>query len=407
MKVRVPQLYWYDTCELEMDFPDSWEVRVCPPRGHDRPRLGAEEMQRAFDNPIGTPPLRELARGRRQVAILFDDTTRPLRTYQVAPYVLKELAEAGIADEQIRFIAAIGTHGPHDNVAHRLKLGQEILERFPVYNHNIYENCVEVGTTSRGTKLLVNREVMNCDLKISIGCVAPQPQVGFSGGGKMILPGVAHMDSIAHFHTQVAFSAPETLGAGNYEQNVMRLEFEEACKLAGLDFAADSLVNMKGEIIALFAGDPVQEHHEAAKLAKEVYAAERVPSPDVVIANSFLKANESFVTVPLAIGLLGANGGTMVLIMNSPTGQVVHYSMRTFGTDYGGRLFASRRLPEQFKLIVLNPEKDLTCVDMYADPRAVTWTKTWSETRQALESLHPNGAKVAIYPDATVSYLAP
>jgi hypothetical protein len=81
--------------------------------------------------------------------------------------------------------------------------------------------------------------------------------------------------------------------------------------------------------------------------------------------------------------------------------------MRTFGTSYGGRLFAGRRLPEQFKLIVLNPEKDLTCVDMYADPRAVTWTKTWSETRQALESLHPNGAKVAVYPDATVSYLAP
>ena len=407
MKVRVPQLYWYDTSELEMDFPESWEVHFCPPKGHDRPRLGADEMQRAFDNPAGTPPLRELARGRKEVAILFDDTTRPLRTHQVAPYVLKELAEAGIADEQIRFIAAVGTHGPQDNVAHRLKLGQAILERFPVYNHNIYENCVEVGTTSRGTHLLVNREVMNCDLKISIGCVAPQPQVGFSGGGKMILPGVAHMDSIAHFHTQVAFSAPDTLGAGNYEQNIMRLEFEEACKLAGLDFAADSLVNLKGEIIALFTGDPVQEHAQAAKLAKEVYAAERVPGLDVVVANSYLKANESFVSVPLAVMSLGANGGTIVLVMNCPTGQIVHYSMRTFGRDYGGRLFASRRLPEQFKLIVLNPEKDLTCVDMYADPRAVTWTKTWSETRQALESLHPKGAKVAVYPDATVSYLGP
>ena len=407
MKVRVPQLYWYDPSELELDFPESWEVHFCPPRGHDRPRLSAEGMQRAFDNPIGTPRLRELARGRREVAILFDDTTRPLRTHEVAPYVLKELAEAGIADEQIRFIAATGTHGPHDNVAHRLKLGQEILERFPVYNHNIYENCVEVGTTSRGTQLLVNREVMSCDLKISIGCVAPQPQVGFSGGGKIILPGVAHMDSIFHFHTQVAFSAPETLGAGNYEQNVMRLEFEEACKLAGLDFAADGLVNLKGEIIALFTGDPVQEHREAAKLAKEVYATERIPGLDIVVANSFLKANESFVTVPLALMSLGMDGGTMVLIMNSPTGQVVHYSMRTFGTSYGGRLYGGRRLPEQFKIIVLNPEKDLTCVDMFADPKAVTWTKTWGEARQALESQHPNGAKVAVYPDATVSYLAP
>ena len=112
MKMRVPQLYWYEGSELEMDFPDSWDVRVCPPKGHDRPRLSAEGMQKAFDNPIGTPRLRELAKGRKEVAILFDDITRPLRTYEVAPYVLEELAEAGISDEHIRFVAALGRGEP-------------------------------------------------------------------------------------------------------------------------------------------------------------------------------------------------------------------------------------------------------------------------------------------------------
>ena len=375
MKVRVPQLYWYKPSELELDFPDSWEVHLCPPRGHDRPRLSPEELQRAFDNPIGTPPLRELARGRKEVAILFDDTTRPTRTYEIASYVLKELAAAGIADDQIRFIAAVGTHGPHDNVAHRLKLGQEILERFPVYNHNAYENCVEVGTTSRGTRLAVNREVMRCDLKIGIGCIVPHPQVGFGGGGKIILPGVAHIDSIAHFHAKVPFTAPETIGPGNYDQNVMRMDFEEACKLAGLDFTADCLVNLKGEMIALFAGDPLEEHREAVKLAKEVYATERIPGLNVVVSNTFLKGNEAFVAVPTALKSLGMDGGTMVLIMNTPTGQVVHYSMRSFGSDYGGRLFSARTLPPQFKTIVLNPVKDLTCVDMFGNAKSVTWAK--------------------------------
>jgi nickel-dependent lactate racemase len=407
MKVRVPQLYWYEASELELDFPDSWEVHFCPPKGHDRPRLSAEEMQRTFDNPVGTPPLRELARGRKQVAILFDDISRPTRTYEIASYVLKELAAAGIGDDQIRFIAAVGTHGAHDNVAHRLKLGQEILERFPVYNHNPYENCVEVGTTSRGTPLAVNREVMSCDLKIGIGCVLPHPQVGFGGGGKIILPGVAHMDSVFHFHARVSFTAPETIGPGNYEQNVMRMDFEEACKLAGLDFNADCLVNLKGEITALFTGDPVQEHREAAKLAKEVYATERIPDLNVVVSNSFLKSNEAFVTVPMALKALGMEGGTLVVIMNTPTGQVVHYSMRSFGTDYGGRLFSARMLPPQFKVIVVNPFRDLTCVDMFTNARAVTWAKDWSEARQALESLHPNGAKVVVYPDCTIQYLKP
>jgi nickel-dependent lactate racemase len=406
MKVRVPQLYWYNPSELELDFPESWEVHFCPPRGHDRPGLTPEEMQRAFDNPIGTPPLRQLARGRKEVVILFDDTSRPTRTHEIASYVLRELEAAGIADDQIRFIAAVGTHGPHDNVAHRLKLGQEILDRFHVYNHNAYENCVEIGTTSRGTPMAVNREVMRCDLKIGIGCIVPHPQVGFGGGGKVILPGVSHLDSIVHFHAQVPFTAPETIGPGNYDQNVMRMDFEEACRLAGLDFTADCLVNLKGEMIALFAGDPLAEHREAVKLAKEVYATEHVPELNVVVSNAFLKGNEAFVTVPTAIRSLGMDGGTMVIIMNTPTGQVVHYSMRSFGTDYGGRLFTARTLPPQFKTIILNPIRDLTCVDMFGNAKSVTWAKNWSEVREVLDSQYPKGARAAVYPDGTIQYLA-
>jgi nickel-dependent lactate racemase len=406
MKVRVPQLYWYNPSELELDFPESWEVHFCPPRGHDRPGLTPEEMQRAFDNPIGTPPLRQLARGRKEVVILFDDTSRPTRTHEIASYVLRELEAAGIADDQIRFMAAVGTHGPHDNVAHRLKLGQEILERFHVYNHNAYENCVEIGTTSRGTPMAVNREVMRCDLKIGIGCIVPHPQVGFGGGGKVILPGVSHIDSIVHFHAQVPFTAPETIGPGNYDQNVMRMDFEEACRLAGLDFTADCLVNLKGEMIALFAGDPLAEHREAVKLAKEVYATEHVPELNVVVSNAFLKGNEAFVTVPTAIRSLGMDGGTMVIIMNTPTGQVVHYSMRSFGTDYGGRLFTARTLPPQFKTIILNPIRDLTCVDMFGNAKSVTWAKNWSEVREVLDSQYPKGARAAVYPDGTIQYLA-
>ena len=405
MKVRVPQLYWYGAKDMELDFPDRWEVNFCPPRGHDRPRLTAAEMQRAFEAPIGTPPLRELARGRKQVAILFDDITRPTRTYEIAPYVLQELAAAGIADDQIRFIAAVGTHGAHDNVAHRLKLGQEILEHFPVYNHNPYESCVEVGTTSRGTRLAVNREVMSCDLKIAIGTILPHPQVGFGGGGKIILPGVSHIDSITHFHAHVPFSAPETIGPGNYDQNVMRMDFEEAAQLAGLDFTVDCVVNLKGEIIALFTGDPVQEPREAVELAKEVYATEHIPGLNVAVCNAFLKASEAFVAIPTALKALGMDGGSLVVIMNSPTGQVVHYLMRSFGSDYGGRLFSSRTLPPQFKIIILNPVKDLTCVDMFSNAKAVTWAKTWEEVRAVLESQHRDGARVAVYPDCTSQYL--
>jgi nickel-dependent lactate racemase len=407
MKFRVPQLYWHDRCELELDFPDSWDVHFLPPRGHDRPKLSQDEMQRAFDNPIGTPRIRELARGKQEVVILLDDITRPTRTYEMAPFVMRELHEAGIPDDHIRFVVALGTHGAHDNVTLRKKLGQEILERYAVYNHNPYENCVPVGTTSRGTELAVNREVMNCDLKIVIGCILPHPQVGFGGGGKVILPGVSHIDSIAHFHSAIPFSAPETIGTGNYDQNVMRMEFEEACKLAGLDVTVDALVNLQGEITALTVGDPVQEQREGVKLAKEVYATERVPGLNVVVCNAYLKPSESFVMIPLALRSLGAGEGTIVVIMNSPEGQIVHYLMRSFGADYGGRLYSPRTFPPQYKIVVLNPLKDPNCVDMFSNAKAVTWAKDWGEVMEELQATHPNGAKVGVYPDATTQYPAP
>jgi nickel-dependent lactate racemase len=406
MKLRVPQLYWYENSQLELEFPDSWEVHFCPPKGHDRPKLSAEEMQRAFDNPIGTPRIRDLARGKQEVVILFDDISRPTPTHQIAPFVLKELEDAGIPDDHIRFIAATGTHGAHDNNTLRKKLGQEIMGRFAVYNHNPYENCVPLGTTSRGTPLAVNQEVMSCDLRIGIGCIVPHPQVGFGGGGKVILPGVSHIDSVKHFHAVVPFSAPETIGTGNYDENVMRLEFEEACKLAGLDVTADALMNLRGEISALFVGDPLQEHREGVKLAKEVYATEQVPGLDVVVSNAYLKSSEAFVSLPLAIRSLGLEGGTLVMIINAPEGQIVHYLMRSFGKGYGGQLYADRTLPPQFKVIVLNPLKDLTCVDMFTKPHAVTWARNWGEVLEELRRLHPNGAKVAVYPDATTQYLA-
>ena len=405
MKLKVPQLYWYDNNELELDFPDSWDVHFLPPKGHDRPKLTPEQIEQAFDNPIGTQRIRDLAQGKKEVAILFEDITRPTRTYEILPYVLRELEQAGITDAQIRLIAAVGTHGAHDNHAMRKKLGQETLERFPVYNHNPWENCTPVGKTSRGTPLAVNREVMNCDLRIGIGCIIPHPQVGFGGGGKIILPGVSHIDSIEYFHSKVMGMAPQTTGMGNYDENVMRFEVEEAAKLAGLDMTIDGLLNLRGEFSALFVGDPVLEHREGVKLAKEVYATEGISGVDIAVTNAFAKSNEAAISIFAAIRSIKLPGGTIVMIINAPEGQITHYLLRSFGKTYGGRQYTQRAIPPAFKVIVLNPLKDLTCVDLFGDAQSVTWAKDWGEVMDELRASNPDGAKVAVYPDGTMQYL--
>jgi len=406
MKVRVPQLLWHDRNELELDFPDAWDVKFCPPKGYDQPKLTPEQVQEAFDNPIGTAPIRELARGKKEVVIIFDDITRPTPIDELAPYVLRQLAEAGISDEQVRFVVASGTHGAHDNLALRKKVGQEILERFLVFNHNPYENCVFVGTTSHGTDLAVNREVMSCDFKIAIGTVFPHPQAGFGGGGKLILPGISHVDSIDHFHRTIFGSPPGTVGIGNWDENPMRSETEEAVKLVGIDVVVNALMNGRCEVTQLLVGSPLPAHQEAVRRAKEVYATKSPAKADIVVTNAYAKPSEAVISAIIAIRSINPDGGTIVMLMNSPEGQINHYLMGRFGKEYGGRQYNPRPpIPPLFKLIIMNPQKDMTCTDLSIDGRSAIWAKDWGEVMGHLEALHPDGASVAVFPDGTAQYL--
>ena len=181
--IKLPQLAWYDTRELEVPLPASWQVQVCNMAGYKRPALSPDGIRAAITSPIGTPPIRELARGKNEVVIIFDDMSRVTRVAEIVPVVLEELAEAGVPDNRIRFIAALGSHGALDRIDFVKKLGEAAVSRFPIYNHNPFENCVYVGTTSYATDIFINAEVMNCDLKIGIGSITPHINTGYAGGG--------------------------------------------------------------------------------------------------------------------------------------------------------------------------------------------------------------------------------
>ncbi|MCF8037636.1 MAG: nickel-dependent lactate racemase, partial [Desulfobacteraceae bacterium] len=171
MRIQLPELPWHGNTMLEIDFPDHWEVEHCPMRGSRRPLLTVQQMAAAIRDPIQSPSIRELAEGKKTAVIVFDDMTRPTRTYELAPIVLKELHDAGLRAEDITFVCALGAHGALAQNALRRKLGRRILENYRVFNHNPYENCIYLGTTSYGTPVMINREVMEADVKIGIGCV--------------------------------------------------------------------------------------------------------------------------------------------------------------------------------------------------------------------------------------------
>jgi nickel-dependent lactate racemase len=407
MKIRLPELLWYGNTTAEYDLPDAWDVEYCPMRGANRTPLTPEELRNAILNPIGVQRLKDQARDKKSAVIIFDDMTRPTRTYDIAPILVEELLAGGIKEENITFVCALGTHGALTMNEFRKKLGPDIPERFRVFNHNIYENCVEVGTTSRGTKLMINREVMESDLKIAVGCVTAHAQVGFSGGGKIVLPGVAHVDSISHYHLQVEAMAEETTGLGKHAGNILRREIDEAAGMVGLDFAVNVLVNGRGATTEALTGELFEVHAKAVELAKEIYDTDPIPvDKELVIANAFAKANEMPIAIRLGALALNDFTGTVVVIANSPEGQVVHYLLDRWGKNYGGRQYPVGAIPPSANVIVMAPYLDKTFGDWMENPEVITWTKNWEQTLEVLNGNLGPGTRAAVIPNATMQYFS-
>lgn len=415
-KIYLPQFPWYGDSKFEIDFPPNWQVIICNMPGHDAPKLNKREIQAVFANPIGTPRIAELARGKKEVAILFDDLSRPTKAAELVPYILEELREGGIEGEGIRFVAALGAHGAMKLMDFEKKLGKQVVQRFPVYNHNPYENCTYLGTTSRGTPVRINSEVMSCDLKIAIGCIIPHDTAGFGGGAK-IINGVAHIDTIYANHHNVAGRdkpTPEnplgrlhpSVGVGKVVNNAIRLDMEEMARMVELDVIVNAVVNLKRDTVGLFIGDVIAAHREGVKLAQQTYATEPPGNIDVLVANAYGKANEGMVAVQRTYNLQKEDGSDLVLICNIPEGQICHYLGGSFGKNMGGRLWGPRKTlpPRTKRMITVGSYIDRAGLDYLGPPESIIRVKDWAEALELLKKTNRAGTRVAVIPDATLQY---
>jgi nickel-dependent lactate racemase len=408
--LSVPSHRWYENRERELTFPDRWEVDNLTSPGFNKPGLSPDEIKDKIEHPIRGPRLDELARGKSRAVIVFDDMTRPTPVKAVAPFLVDSLHRAGMNKGQIRFIWALGAHGAYDMINARKKLGEEIVEQYPIYNHDPFQNTIRVGRTPTGVEFWCNREVMRCDLKIGIGSIIPHVHVGFGGGAKIMLPGVAGIESINQFHNQL-YRDPSRIGLGNFDDNIMRAECDAAGDAVGLDFKVDCLINRRGEIANLYAGPFKETHAAGAEEGKDHYGIPYSTGYDIVVCNAYGKANESaisrhFVRVTLKPGAVG----TAVLISDAPEGQVSHYVFRSWGSDYGGRHYEPKAKGTLGswnikKLIVLSPHPDRTSLDLFCHADDAIIARTWSEVLALLERDYPKEARIAVIQDATMQYM--
>lgn len=407
VKISLPNIAWGGSRRRVLEFPRGWSVEVYRMRGYDDEPIGSEDIVRALRNPVGSKPLRRLAEGKEEVAVVFDDHTRPTRIRPIAEAILRELKSAGISSDHIRFIAATGAHGAMSRIDFSRKLGEKILEEYPVYNHNPFHGCDYVGETRHGTPVEVNGEYLSCDLRIAIGSILPHPMFGFGGGSKIILPGIASINAISYNHGSVGGYVgggdphPST-GWGRLESNVLVEDAEEFARIAGLDFKVDVTINGFNESTRIFCGDVVAEHRMGIESARIAYSSKIPEEYDVLILNVSSKSNEAC----LALAAWSRHvkpGAIVILIADDPRGQITHYAYGKFGKRRGGTIFnPPGRLDRVGKLIVYSryPEAD---PQLPISAEKMEWIKNWGEVlEEAMSAAGKRGLRAAIIPNADI-----
>jgi nickel-dependent lactate racemase len=194
----------YGRGKLAVQVPDY--VRVTSLR--KRPMIPLRDPEQAtleaLENPVGSPPLLEVARGKGNACILICDVTRPVPNGLLLPPLVNTLVRAGIPRERIRILVATGLHRPSEGVELKEVVGsKEIFGLLRIENHfaRDREAHVHLGETSSGVPIMIDRRFAEADLKMVVGLVEPHFMAGYSGGRKLVVPGVAYADTILKLHS--------------------------------------------------------------------------------------------------------------------------------------------------------------------------------------------------------------
>jgi lactate racemase len=403
MIVKMKHDLWNKDYTLDLSLPDRWNTSVLHMDGDNKKVLGKDDYSKALAS------LAPMLKGKKEICVLFDDLSRPTRAYRVLPSLFDLFGKAGIRDEQVRFICALGTHAALDNVAFRRKLGEEVLERFPVYNHNPYENCEHLGNTALGTPVMVNKEYLSCDLRIGIGSFVPHGFCGFGGGYKIVFPAISHIDAIEYHHGQLLTKYRDScFGLGRCNNNALLEDMKEYGRIARLDAKIDFLVNSEAEAVDIYAGHPDQLYDYMIPRAPSHYSTKVPHKADVVITNAYAKANEASIAISLAEALLKDEGGYIVILCDTERGQVVHYLLGRFGKDLWGRLgWGERKKDAKVKKIFIYARyKDVSNECWFGKKEDLSWHRDVREIVQILDEAHKDRkVDTLIIPDGTIQTL--
>ncbi|MGI8988433.1 MAG: nickel-dependent lactate racemase [Bryobacteraceae bacterium] len=262
---------------LDVDLPEGYNYQLLEARSAVPLADESATIQRALDHPIDSKPLVELARGKSSAAISVCDITRPAPNRVVLPPLLERLDQAGIARENVTILIATGLHRPATQPEIDEIVGRDIAAAYSVVNHNARDlsGHRHLGMTASGTPVHVDERFVSADLHITLGFIEPHLMLGYSGGRKLIAPGLAAQETIKVLHSPRFMREPRAT-EGSIEDNPLHRELLEISRMARHDFLIDVALapgrSAAGtrRIAAVFAGNPVEAHRRGVVYVSKI-----------------------------------------------------------------------------------------------------------------------------------------
>ena len=269
----------YGRTGLEVELPEQTigplEIRTAEPI-----REPETAVWQALRQPMGTPPLAELARGRRNACVVVCDITRPVPNRILLPPILQTLEEAGIPRQDILILIATGLHRPNLGAELEEMLGAEIVSRYRIENHygkRLHEHSF-LGYSPRGVPVYIDRRYVEADLKITTGLIEPHLMAGYSGGRKVICPGLAALETVKFWHGPDFLEHPRA-DCGIVDGNPVHEEATAIARLAGCDFIVNVCIDGQRRITWVGAGDMERAWQHGVQFCEQLV---RVPVPEPV-----------------------------------------------------------------------------------------------------------------------------
>ena len=282
MHIKLP----YGKGSIDLVVKDDHLKAVLRSKAHEfKPdKSEVDLVSEALDNPVNSPTLKELAKGKERIVIISSDHTRPVPSHVIMPILLEEIRSVN-PQAHITILVATGFHRATTDEELREKYGDEIVDTVHIHLHNsIEDEMVDLGLLPSGGKLFVNKIAMEADLLISEGFIEPHFFAGFSGGRKSILPGVVSFKTVLSNHCAEFIGSPYAR-TGVLENNPLHLDMLYAAKAASLAFIINVVIDADKKIIKAFAGHHEDAHLQGCEFVRGLAGVKRAEADIVITTN--------------------------------------------------------------------------------------------------------------------------